>query len=189
MINSLSIYDCYPDPEFAKKTAFKPFRLIDLTVLSDEEISQHGLAALMEMLFKHQRDKDFLSIMRKMLQSRLVQNVIKELNISYLNDMLNYIVTTTQDETEPKAAQHLIQDLIRAFPDETARKSIMTFAQQLKQEGLQQGLQQGLQRGLEQGFEKGITSVAKIMRYKGLDQKTIEEILSLSKKELEQEEV
>ncbi len=54
-----------------------------------------------------------------MLQNQLVQNIIKQLNISYLNDMLNYVLSTTQDETEPKAAQHLIEELIKAFP--TAR--------------------------------------------------------------------
>ncbi|MDQ5900043.1 MAG: hypothetical protein QG624_962 [Pseudomonadota bacterium] len=135
--HSTDIYDNFEDPEFARKVAFKPFKLIDLTVLSDDEISQHGLAALMEMLFKHQRDKNFLSIMRKMLQSHLVQNVIKQLSISYLNDMLNYTLSTAQDETEPHAAQHLIQELIQAFPEE--KEVIMTFAQQLKQEALEEG--------------------------------------------------
>jgi len=77
--------------------------------------------------------------MRKLLESQFVQNIIKQLNISYLTDMLNYIVNTSQDDSEPKAAQHLIEELIKAFPEEPARKTIMTFAQQLKQEGLQQG--------------------------------------------------
>ncbi|TLY47051.1 MAG: transposase [Gammaproteobacteria bacterium] len=136
---STSLYDCFDDSEFAKEIAFRPFKLIDLTVLSDEEIKTHGLVGLMEMLFKHQRDKNFLSIMRKLLESQFVQNIIKQLNISYLTDMLNYIVNTSQDDSEPKAAQHLIEELIKAFPEEPARKTIMTFAQQLKQEGLQQG--------------------------------------------------
>lgn len=61
---STCLYDCYDDPEFAREVALKPFQLIDLTVISDEEIKTHGLVGLMEMLFKHQRDKNFLSIMR-----------------------------------------------------------------------------------------------------------------------------
>lgn len=140
---STSLYDCFDDAELAKEIAFKPFKLIDLTVLSDEEIKTHGLVGLMEMLFKHQKDKNFLSIMRKLLESQFVQNIIKQLNISYLTDMLNYIVNTSQDDSEPKAAQHLIEELIKAFPEEPARKTIMTFAQQLKQEALQQGRKEG----------------------------------------------
>ncbi|WP_218813610.1 hypothetical protein [Rickettsiella endosymbiont of Dermanyssus gallinae] len=41
----------------------------------------------------------------------------------------------------------------------------------------------------EEGFEKGINSVMRIMQSKGFDQNTIEEILKLSKEELEQEKV
>jgi predicted transposase/invertase (TIGR01784 family) len=205
---SARLYDCFQDPEFAREIALKPFTLIDLTVLSDEEIQKHGLVGLMEMLFKHQRDKNFLSTLRKLLQGQFIQNVIKQLNISYLTDMLSYIVTTTQDETEPQAAQHLIQELIQAFPDETARKSIMTFAQQLKedykqefmgtiaqqleQKGLQKGLQQGLQQGREEGRHEGLEegehrkaiAVAKGMLAKRLNSALIKEITGLSDQDL-----
>ena len=55
-------------------------------------------------------------------------------------------------------------------------------------QGLEEGLVQGLEKCLEKGFQKAINSIEKIMRSKGLDQKTIQEILSLSKQGLEQEE-
>lgn len=67
---SIDLYDCFEDVEFAQKIAFKPFKLIDLTILSDEEIQQHGLAGLMEMLFKHYRTKNFLSIYEKIDSNR-----------------------------------------------------------------------------------------------------------------------
>ncbi len=190
---STSIYDCYQDPEFARKFAFKPFKLIDLTALSDEEISQHGLVALMEMLFKHQRDKNFLSIMRKMLQSQLVQNVIKQLNISYLTDMLNYIVNTTQDENEPQAAQHLIQELMQAFPEETARGTIMTFAEQLKEAHKQEFMgtlaqqlkQEGLQQGREEGRHEGIVLVAKrLLTEQGMSPQAVQKLTGLPENEV-----
>ena len=193
---STSLYDCFEDPEFAREVAFKPFKLIDLTVLSDEEIKTHGLVGLMEMLFKHQRDKNFLSIMRQLLQSQFVQKVIKQLNISYLTDMLNYIVNTSQDDNEPQAAQHLIQELIQAFPEEPARKTIMTFAQQLKEEYKQEfmgtlaqqlrqeGLAQGLEQGLEQGRRQEDLVIARRMLNKGVDLSFIKEITQLSHQDL-----
>jgi flagellar biosynthesis/type III secretory pathway protein FliH len=48
-------------------------------------------------------------------------------------------------------------------------------------------LQEGLEQGLQEGFEKGITAITQIMRSKGLDQTTIEEIVILSKQQLERE--
>lgn len=57
--HSTDLYDNFADPGFAREVAFKPFTLIDLTILSDEEISQHGLASLMEMLFKHTELRTF----------------------------------------------------------------------------------------------------------------------------------
>ncbi|WP_235776166.1 Rpn family recombination-promoting nuclease/putative transposase [Rickettsiella massiliensis] len=114
--HSTDLYDHFDEPDFARQVMFKPFKLIDLTIFSDEEISQH-VAALMEMLFKHHRAKNFMVIMRKMLQNRLMQNVVKQLPISYLRDMLSYIVHTTQDEYELQATHHLIKELIQAFPE------------------------------------------------------------------------
>jgi predicted transposase/invertase (TIGR01784 family) len=176
--HSTELYDCFDDPELARELAFKPFKLIDLTVLSDEEISQHGLAALLEMLFKHHRSKQFLSIMRQLIQSNLIQDVIRQLDIAYLTDMLNYIVNTGQDETDPQAAQHLIHELIQVFPQE--REVIMTFAQQLKQEGRQKGLQEGIRQGRRQ---EGIL-IAKKMLAKGLDIAFVKELVDISENEL-----
>lgn len=164
--HSNKLYDCFDDPELARELAFKPFKLIDLTILSDEEISQHGLAALLETLFKHHRSKQFLSIMRELIKSNLVQNVIRQLDVAYLTDMLNYIVNTSQDETEPQAAQHLLRELIQVFPQE--REVIMTFAQQLKQEGRQ---------------EEG-KMIAKKMLAQGLDIAFIKEFIDISEQAL-----
>jgi predicted transposase/invertase (TIGR01784 family) len=187
--HSNDLYDCFDDPELARQLAFKPFKLIDLTILSDEEISQHGLAALLEMLFKHHRSKQFLSIMRKLIKSNLLQTVIKQLDIAYLTDMLNYIVNTSQDEIEPQAAQHLIRELIQVFPQE--REVIMTFAQQLKQEGRQEGLQEGMtfarqlkQEGRQEGRQEQGMMIAKKMLAKGLDIAFIKELTNISEKEL-----
>ncbi|EGY29122.1 putative protein (putative transposase or invertase), partial [Candidatus Regiella insecticola 5.15] len=54
---STEIWDCFDSPELAKTLALKSFQLIDLTVMSDEEINQHGLASVMEILFKHYRQR------------------------------------------------------------------------------------------------------------------------------------
>ncbi|WP_010597575.1 Rpn family recombination-promoting nuclease/putative transposase [Rickettsiella massiliensis] len=182
--HSTDIYNNFEDPEFARTVAFKPFKLIDLTVLLDKDIARHGLAALMEMLFKHHRAKNFMSIMRKMLQNQLVQTVVKQLNISYLTDMLNYIVNTTQDENEPQAAQHLIKELIQAFPEEPARRTIMTFAQQLKEEYKQEFMGTFSEQLKQQGRHEEALEIAKNMLAKRLDHEFIKEMTGLSDQDL-----
>lgn len=141
------------------------------------------------MLFKHHRSKQFLSIIRQLIKSNLVQDVVRQLDIAYLTDMLNYIVNASQDETEPQAAQHLIRELIQVFPQE--REVIVTFAQQLKQEGRQEGLKEGLtlaqqlkQEGRQEGRQEQEIMIAKRMLAKGLDSAFIKEFIDLSEREL-----
>lgn len=50
---STEIWDCFELPDLAKQWALKAFQLIDLTVMSDEEIQKHGLSSAMEFIFKH----------------------------------------------------------------------------------------------------------------------------------------
>lgn len=113
--------------------------------------------------------------MKKMLQGQLVQNVIKQLNISYLNDMLNYVLSTTQDETEPKAAQHLIKELIKAFLEEPARQAIMTFAEQLK-EDYKQEFMSTLAQQLKQ---EGVYEVAKNLLAEGMSIELVKKVTKL----------
>lgn len=89
--------------------------------------------------------------------------------------MVKYVLNETQDENEPDAVEQLVQILTTDLPED--KEIIMTFAQQLEQ------------KGRYEGFEKGVNSVKRIMQSKGFDESTIEEILKLSKEELEQEKV
>lgn len=105
--------------------------------------------------------------------------------------MLNYIVNTSQDDSEPKAAQHLIEELIKAFPEEPARKTIMTFAQQLKEEYKQEFMgtlaqqlkQEGLQQGLQQGRQEVLALVRNLLK-QNVPLATIKSASGLSEQEL-----
>lgn len=135
---AIDVYDCFDDPNLARQIAFKPFRLIDLTILSDEQIMQGGVAALMEMLLKHSRAKDFLTTFNKGKAS--IQYLLNQLGKEYRRFVIKFVLNEMQDE-EPNAVEQLVQTFITAFPEE--KDIIMTFAQQLEQKGLQKGLQQG----------------------------------------------
>ena len=123
----------------AKKIVFKPFLLIDLTVLSDEQLLQDGLAFLMEILLKHSRANNFLTILNQRREA--IKEILKQLKRDYRRFVLKYVINETQDEEVPNAVEQLVHILTTDLPEE--KEIIMTFAQQLEQKGLQKGLQQG----------------------------------------------
>ncbi|MES2998701.1 MAG: transposase, partial [Pseudomonadota bacterium] len=82
-------------------------------------------------------------------------------------------------------------------PEEPARKSIMTFAQQLKedykqefmgtlaQQLKQEGLQQGLQQGREEGRHAGILAVArKLLLEESASPQVVKRLTGLSEDEI-----
>jgi len=169
--HALDVYALFDDPELASQVAFKPFTLIDLTILSDEEITQHGLAALMEMLLKHCRAKNFLTILNQRLD--FIQDILNQLGKEYRRFVVKYMIHETQDET-PNAVERLVQTLVTAFPEE--KNTIMTFAQQLEQKGLQQGLQQG-------EHSKAI-SIARNLLVEGISPQAVQRLTGLSETEI-----
>ena len=60
---SLDILDCFEDPELARKTFAKPSKLIDLSVIPDEEIQTHKSIALLELIQKPIRVRDVCSLL------------------------------------------------------------------------------------------------------------------------------
>ena len=170
--HSCDLYDCFENPEFARKVAFKPFKLIDLTVLSDQEIELHGLAALMEMLFKHSRAKNFLTIFKQKLE--FVQGILDQLDKEYRRSVVKYVIEATQDEEQSNATDQLIHTLITAFPEET--NTIMTFAQQLEQKGLQ--------KGREEGRREEALFIARKLLAEGMSYQSVQKLTGVPEKEI-----
>lgn len=168
------IWDCFEQPELAKQWALKPFQLIDLTVMNDEEINHHGLASMMELLLKHAREEQVLAWVKKMLKEGNLAIIYSEIGPGYIQEGWKYIVKACGSDKHPEERDRVVLALASAFPE--IGEEIMTFAQQFKQEGIQQGIQQGLQQGLQQ--------TALRMLKKGTPLNEIEEITGLSKKEL-----
>lgn len=169
--HSQDVYDNFEDPQLARQIVFKPFTLIDLTVLSDEELAEDGPAYLMEMLLKHSRAKNFLSILNQRIE--FIQGILNPLGKEYRRFVVKYMINETQDES-PNALGQLVKTLSVAFPEE--KNTIMTFAQQLRQEGLQQGLQQGRR-------EEDLI-IAKKMLARGYEHNAIKDLLELSDQDL-----
>lgn len=175
---SCEIWDCFSHPELAKQWALKPFQLIDLTVLSDEEIEQHGLANVLEMLLKHSRQERVLGWLKKMIAAGKLTIIYSEIGPDYVRDVGKYIIKACGDEKYPEERDQAIALLASAVPE--VGEDIMTFAQQFKQEGIRQGMQQGMQQGVQQEKHE----IAKRLLERGMSPEDIVQITGLAKKEL-----
>ncbi|GAM53684.1 putative transposase [bacterium endosymbiont of Mortierella elongata FMR23-6] len=177
--HSTDIYDEFEDAELARELVFKPFRLIDLTVLNEETIQHHGTAALMELLLKQAWVKDLLSTFRQLLESGILKQVLDQTTETYLLSVLNYAVNQG-DENQPVEA--FIQLLKKGLPER--KEMIMTFAEQLEQRGRQQGLEQGRQEGMQQGMQQGrqeeARTIAQNLSAMGMDKAFIGKVTGLS---------
>ncbi|WP_010598984.1 Rpn family recombination-promoting nuclease/putative transposase [Rickettsiella massiliensis] len=168
--HSIDVYQCFENPGLAKKIVFKPFTLIDLTVLSDDELAE-GPAFLMEMLLKHARAKNFLTVLKA--RRVFIGELLRQLNKELRRYMVKFVINETQDETQPEAVDELVQILTADLPED--KEVIMTFAQQLEQKGLKKGLEQGRR---EEDFV-----IAKKMLARGADREFIKDVTGLSDKD------
>ncbi len=125
--------DCFADTELARQIYGNPFSLVDVTVIPDEEIMAHRRVALLELLQKHIRQRDMLT---------LVDNISTLMNDWPLPPELNksvmlYIAAAGETADTQKFMAKLSQQVM---PNQ---EGIMTIGQQLAEEGRKEGHKEG----------------------------------------------
>ncbi len=175
--HSVDVYDEFSYPEMARELVFKPFRLIDLTIFSQEALEKHGLAAVMEILLKHYQAKDFINKLKQIVQSDIFVHTVHQMGGAYFNDVLHYMFYSNGEEKSP-SADTLVDVLVEALPDK--REAIMTFAEQLEQKGEQKGRQEGLQKGRQESK----IEIAKKMLTEGFDISIVKKVTELTDEEM-----
>ncbi len=163
--HSTDVYDEFINPTLARELVFQPFHLIDLTTLSQETIEKHGLAAVMEMLFKHYQAKDVVNKFKQIVRNSVFTQTIYQIGTPYFEDVLHYMLYSNGDEHSP-SANTLIDVLVETLPNE--REVIMTFGEQLEQKGRQ----------------KCKLEIAKNMLTAGADLAFIKQVTELSDEEI-----
>ncbi|PHM36575.1 Rpn family recombination-promoting nuclease/putative transposase [Xenorhabdus innexi] len=137
--------DCFTYQKQAERLYHQPFPLVDVSVLSDEEILTHKSVALMELVQKHIRCRDMLE---------WVPQLVALLNAGYntveqCNVVLSYILLNghTLDISQ------FIHQLIEQSPEHETM--LMTIAEQLEQKGHEEGRKTGREEGRKAGREEG----------------------------------
>jgi len=142
----VDILDCFEQPELAKRIFLKPFTLIDLSIIPDEELRSHRDIALLEIVQKHIHTRDLLH--------GLIQDVIALIQRDGpAKDLIQAVFRYLFHEGECAHDSALLEYIREHAPQ--YQEDVMTLAQQFQQQGLQQGMQQGKQEGMQQGMQQG----------------------------------
>ena len=169
---STDLFDLFDNKVFAKHIFCQPFRLIDVTLITDEEIKKHKLISLLELVQKHIRDKKFLLNLHNLTE--IITNILnfnsenQYLMIDYIENTLYYIMKIANiDDFD------LFNRTLENISIIKEHKIMATVAQQLEQ------------RGEQRGILKGREQVAYKLLKAGLSQDLIMQTTDLTKEELE----
>lgn len=175
---SLNWLDSFADPKLAQSLYCGAFPLVDITVISDDEIMQHKRMALLELLQKHIRQRDLVELINQ-VAALLLEGYTNEKQVRTL---MNYMFQVGETE-HPEA---LLTQLASQVPQHG--DTLMTIAEQLKQtgrmEGRLEGRQEGMQLGEAKGRQEAVREMARNMLAKGIDIDTISSITGMTADEL-----
>jgi len=120
---STDIFDLFGEQRnLAEQILLKPYRLIDLTQIPDEELRENLWLGVLARTMKHIYEKDILPYLKDMLEELKV--IEKQGGMSYIYTILSYLVKAgeVKDQTE-------FVNTIKIGLSETAGEKIMTIAE------------------------------------------------------------
>ena len=182
--HSTDIFDLFGDKkELAQDILWKPYQLIDLSTISDDKLKEslwYGIAAY---VMKHIFEKDFLPALKDIINN--LKDIETQGEMSYLYTTLSYIVEASEIKKEDFIST--VKTGLSAITEET----IMTLAEQFRQEGVQAGKQLGIQEGIQKGYHKGqlekinaLKNISMKLLNQGMDPSQISTVTGLSIEEI-----
>ncbi|WP_192485104.1 MULTISPECIES: Rpn family recombination-promoting nuclease/putative transposase [Cysteiniphilum] len=162
--HSVSIFDCFESKTLAQKYAFNDIRLIDLTVMSDDEIAKQGFRFFFELVLKYARDKELAKRLVELLESHPeLANYFdgKDFKKAFVNLLMSL------DLDSEYVASETLKKL-----DNLTGVDIMTLRQQWEEKAQQQGLLKGKQETARTMLADGL-SVDMVGKYTSLDLDTV----------------
>ena len=162
--HSISIFDCFESKTLAQKYAFNDIRLIDLTVMSDDEIAKQGFRFFFELVLKYARDKELAKRLVELLESHPeLANYFdgKDFKKAFVNLLMSLDLDS----------EHVASETLKKL-DNLTGVDIMTLRQQWEEKAQQQGLLKGKQETARNLFSMSL-SVDQVAKATGLDLDTV----------------
>ncbi|CNI66410.1 Rpn family recombination-promoting nuclease/putative transposase [Yersinia pekkanenii] len=166
----------FSEPELAGQLYGNDFPLVDVTVISDDEIMTHRRMAILELLQKHVRQRDLAELMEQLVTLLLGGYT----NNEQLTSLMNYMLQVG----DTAAPETFIRELARRSPQH--EEVLMTIAQKLEQKGIEKGRLEGIQLGEAKGRQEGKLEVARTMLANGIDRDSVMKMTGLTADDLAQ---
>ncbi|MBT0308967.1 Rpn family recombination-promoting nuclease/putative transposase [Morganella morganii subsp. morganii] len=173
---SMNWLDGFADPALAQQLYTRSFPLVDLSVLSDEEILTHKGVALLELVQKHIRTRDGL-----MAVLPIIAQIINSQHntVDQVRSVIEYI-----------AYQGYILDESRFFSQLIAlspeyKTMLTTIAEQLEQKGIEKGREEGIEVGIEKGRTEALIAMTRSLLQQGVDLNIIMQCTGLTREKIE----
>lgn len=164
--------DGFSDPAQAEQMYTRAFPLVDLSVVSDEEILTHRGVALLELIQKHIRTRDDLM--------ELIPKIAVLLNMRYntfnqVRSVMEYIAYNGYilDESQ------FFSQLIAHSPE--SKTMLTTIAEQLKQKVSDEVREEGR----EEGREEALINMTRSLLQQGVDLTIIMQSTGLTREKIE----
>jgi recombination-promoting nuclease RpnB len=146
---STNINDLVDAPkELVERYFLKPFQLVDLGQIDDEELKQHAWAGVMEFALKHIFARDILPHLKNF--TKALHQLDQADGRSFVEIVLQYLL-----ERGELSDRDAFFTLIDTEISPEVGENIMSLAEQLRQEGKQEGKQEGLVEGEQRGEQRG----------------------------------
>lgn len=166
----------FSEPELAGQLYSNDFPLVDVTVISDDEIMTHRRMAILELLQKHVRQRDLAELLEQLVTLLLAGYT----NNEQLTSLMNYMLQVG----DTAAPETFIRELARRAPQH--EEVLMTIAQKLEQKGRLEGIQLGEAKGRQEGVLEGKLQVARTMLANGIDRDSVIRMTGLTADDLAQ---
>lgn len=160
---NIDLFDCFENKALAQEVFLKPIKLIDLSVIPDEELRTHQSVAALELVQKHIRARDVMQFAQYMLE--LLS--LKPLSVEHVRSLLYYLLK------EGECADYT--QFVRLIAEHATeyQEEIMTIAQQLRQEGERRKAIMVAENMLAEGIDPSITQ-----KVTGLSDKKMASLIS-----------
>ncbi|WP_116964236.1 Rpn family recombination-promoting nuclease/putative transposase [Fastidiosibacter lacustris] len=162
---STDLMDCFADKEIAQEYMFKSFNLLDLTIMSDDDLGKFDANLVFEYMLKHSRDNLTDKLIKWLLQYPHQAIYFIKSGNNLLNQVFSYI--ESRDDVDSEA----IDKLIGVINDNTGGE-FMNYLQRREQKAEQQGAilkaQDTAKTMLIDGLDDSV-----VIKYTGLDLDTV----------------
>ncbi len=175
---STDIKDLVAGPrELIDRYFLKPFHLIDLGRVSDEELKSHPWVGIMELALKHIFSKNLMAALRGMAEP--MRGVVILGGENYVSIVLEYVL----DRGDIKNKQDFFELINEQISTEVGEK-IMTLREQFIEEGFNRGKLEGKHEGKLEGKHEAELALAKKLLAAGLELRFVAEMTNLSLEKL-----